>query len=84
MAIAPTTDATSFGTGGAAITPGASDLPLDTKAIVCTATGNVTIVPWNNADAATLTFTGCPVGFMPPYRVRRVTAATGSWATIAF
>lgn len=75
--------ASTFGRKGAAITPGSSDLSGDPKAIVCTAAGNVTIVPHGNADATTLTFTGCPVGFIPPYVVRRVTAATGSWATVA-
>lgn len=75
--------ASTLGRKGAAITPGASDLSGDPKAIVCTAAGNVTIVPEANDDADTLTFTGCAVGFIPPYVVRRVTAATGSWATVA-
>ncbi len=74
---------TAFGLSGAAITPGASDLPANVKAVVCTATGDVTIVPFNNDNAATISFTACPVGFCPPYVVRRVTAATGSWATVA-
>lgn len=71
----------SFGMAGAVITPGNTDLP-DSRAVVCLAAGNVTVVPWNNLDGATLTFTGCPVGFVVPYVVRRVTAATGTWATV--
>jgi hypothetical protein len=72
-----------FGRVGATITPGATDLDPVPKGIVCLADGNVTVVPVDNADAATLTFTGCTVGFIPPFRVRRVTAATGTWATIS-
>jgi len=79
----PTGGPTAFGYSGAVITPGASDLPLNVKAIVCLSPGDVTIVPFNNADGATITFSGCQVGFCPPYVVRRVTAATGSWATVA-
>lgn len=82
MARAPTGNRMTFGQAGAAITPGASDLAGDPKAIVCLSAGDVTIVPFNNADAATITFVGCTVGFTPPYVVRRVTAATGSWATV--
>lgn len=73
---------TTFGRSGRAITPGASDLDPIAKAIVCLAAGNVTIVPVDNANGDTLTFTGCDVGFSPPYLVRRVTAATGTWATV--
>ena len=72
-----------FGGRGVAITPAAADLPDGvSKAIVCTDAGDVTIVPANNANADTITFTGCPVGFVPPFRVRRVTAATGAWVAI--
>ena len=71
-----------FGTRGAAITPSNDDLPRDTKTVVCLSDGDVTIVPTGNSDSETLTFTGCAVGFMPPYRVRRVVAATGEWATV--
>lgn len=82
MARAPTGNRLALGQGGAVITPGASDLAGDPKAIVCLSAGDVTIVPFNNADGSTISFTGCPVGFVPPYVVRRVTAATGSWATV--
>ena len=76
----PTPD--SFGTVGAVITPGASDLSPFAKAVVCLTAGNITIVPVGNADAATLAFVGVPAGFIPPYRVRRVTAATATVASV--
>lgn len=72
-----------FGLSGEAVAAGATDLPDNVKAIVCTAAGDVTIVPYNNANATTISFTGCPVGFSPPFVPRRVTALTGSWATVA-
>lgn len=72
----------SLGRKGATITPGASDLPAGTKGVVLLTSGDVTIVPADNDDAATLTFTGAPAGFIPPYVVRRVTAATATVATI--
>jgi hypothetical protein len=78
----PLNNPAAFGLAGGVITPGATDLPANAKAIVCTDPGDVTIVPYNNENGATITFTACPVGFCPPYVVRRVTAATGSWATV--
>lgn len=72
----------SLGRAGAAIAASNNDLDPLPKAIVCTAAGNVTIVPVDNANAATISLTGCPVGFVPPYLVRRVTALTGAWATV--
>ena len=83
MARAPLKSPIAFGLSGAVITPGASDLTGDPKAIVCTSAGNVTIVPFNNDDATTISFVGCAVGYSPPYIVRRVTAATGTWATVS-
>lgn len=70
-----------LGRAGRMITPGATDLDPVPKAIVCVTDGNVTFVPVDNADGGTLTIAGT-VGFIPPYRIRRVTAATGTWATI--
>lgn len=73
----------SFGTKGTTITPGAGDLPGGAvKGVVMLAAGDITIVPVGNADGETIAFTGCPVGFIPPYRVRRVTAATAACATV--
>lgn len=74
--------AMNYGRKGAAITPGASDLDPIPKAVVMTTTGDITIVPDGNANATTITFTGCPVGFMPPYVVRRVTSCSGTCATV--
>lgn len=72
----------SFGRKGRVVTPGATDLDPIAKAVVCLTTGNLTIVPVGNANGDTLTFTGVPVGFTPPYQVRRVTAATATVATV--
>lgn len=71
-----------FSRKGAVITPGPNDLTIVAKAVVCLQAGNVTIVPAENADAATPSFVDCPLGFSPPYQVRRVTAATGVWASV--
>lgn len=72
----------SLGRQGRAVTPGAIDLSPIPKAVVCLTGGNITIVPVGNADADTLTFAGVPAGFVVPYIVRRVTAATATVATI--
>lgn len=74
--------AMSFGTKGRALAPSASDIDPYCKAVTMTAAGNITIVPVGNEDADTITFTGCGVGFIPPYQVRRVTACTGTFATV--
>jgi len=65
-----------------AITPGGSDISPRPRRVVVLATGNATIVPEGNANDATVTFTGLPVGYILPYFVRRVTAATATLATI--
>jgi hypothetical protein len=73
----------SFGRKGAAIVPSDStDLTAYAKAIVVTAAGNLVILPVENDDAATITFTGCAVGFIPPFQVRRV-FSTGTTASVA-
>jgi hypothetical protein len=72
-----------FGGSGAPITPhNTNDLATIAKAIVVTAAGNLVILPAKNDDATTITFTGVPVGFIPPFRVRRV-LATGTTASVA-
>lgn len=72
-----------FGGSGAPIAPSDStDLTTYAKAIVVTAAGNLVILPAKNADGSTVTFTGVPVGFIPPFRVRRV-MATGTTASVA-
>lgn len=73
----------SFGRKGAPITPNDNtDLAEYAKAIVVTAFGNLVILPVDNADGTTINFTGAPVGFVPPFQVRRV-LATGTTASVA-
>lgn len=72
-----------FGSIGTPVTPSDTvDLNPYAKAVVVTATGNLVILPVQNTDGTTITFTGVPVGFIPPYRVRRV-YATGTTASVA-
>lgn len=71
-----------FVTQGRIVTPGSSDLDPIAKSITALTTGDVTIVPVENANGVTLSFTGVPAGWVCPYRVRRVTAATATIATI--
>ena len=70
------------GTRSRIITPGASDLDPTAKSIVLLTFGDVTLVPSGNAPAVTLSFVGLPAGWVCPFRVRRVTAATATVATI--
>lgn len=71
-----------FGTKGLVVQPGATDLNANVKGVVCVTSGNITVVPWNNADNETVAFVGVAAGFIPPFRVRRVTAATATVYTI--
>ena len=69
-----------FGRVSRAITPSDStDLTMYAKIVLITA-GDIKILPVQNDDALTVTFVGCPVGFIPPFDVRRV-LATGTTAT---
>jgi hypothetical protein len=72
----------SFGTKGRIITPGAGDLDPLAKAVVCLTTGDITVLPNGNADGDTIAFTGVAAGYIVPFRVRRVTAATATVASI--
>lgn len=72
----------SFGPKGRTITPGSSDLDPIAKSVVMLTAGNITVIPKNNLDAATLVFEGLPAGYIIPFVVRRVTACTGTCATI--
>lgn len=73
----------SFGRKGSVIVPNdASDLPTYAKAIVVLSPGDVAIIPVENADGATLTFTGLAAGQIVPFQVRRV-LATGTTASVA-
>lgn len=74
---------TTFGSKLVAVTPDASDLPGGiAKAVVMLEDGDITVVPATNADDESFTFTGCPVGFTPPCRVRRVLSSTAAVAAI--
>lgn len=72
----------SFGDSSRIVTPGASDLSPIARSIVMLATGDITIVPYSNANATTVSFTGLPAGYIIPFHVRRVTACSSSCATI--
>lgn len=71
-----------LGRRGKAISASNSDFSAVAKAVVCAAAGNITLIPADNPEGEPVTFTDCPVGFIPPYQVRRVTALTGAWATV--
>ena len=73
---------TSFGRRGRLVSPGATDLDPIPKTIVLPVGGNVTIVPVNNTNDATISFTGLPAGATVPYQVRRVTAASAAVWTV--
>ncbi|KQS84130.1 hypothetical protein [Rhizobium sp. Leaf386] len=74
----------SFGTLGRVITPNNStdvaDAPV--KAVICLTSGNIAVIPTNNADGSPIAFVGVSAGFIPPFEVRRV-MATGTTATVA-
>lgn len=72
----------SFGRKGALVTPAAADLAGNVKGVVCITSGNITVVPQGNADADVIAFVGVSAGFVPPFMVRRVTAATATVWTI--
>lgn len=74
--------ASTFGTTGRIVTPGVTDIDPVAKAIVTLTAGDVTVVPVNNANGVTLAFVGVPAGWVCPFRVRRVTAATAVVATV--
>jgi len=75
----------SFGTMGAVIVPdNDADLTEFAKAIVVTdvtAGANLQILPVGNADGAWIDLVGVPVGYSPPWRIRRV--GTGTDCTVA-
>lgn len=74
-------DPDSFGNRGVLVTPGSAEL-YNIRGVVCGSAGNITVVPVSNSDTETVTFTGVPAGFIPPFRVRKVTAATATVYTI--
>ncbi|MDH7805723.1 spike base protein, RCAP_Rcc01079 family [Rhizobium sp. AN6A] len=72
----------SFGVRSRIVTPSQSDLPKVVKGVICLTSGNIAIVPAGDDGSAPLQFVDVPAGFVPPYRVRKVTAATAVIATI--
>lgn len=79
---APTRE--TFGTKARAITPSDTvDLNPYPKAVVVSAAGNLVVLPLQNADGSTVTFTGVSPGFVVPFRVRRVMSTSTTASAIA-
>lgn len=72
----------SLGTRGVLVAASGSDMAGNIKALICIATGDITFIPVGNADNETITLTAVPALFIPPWRIRRVTAVTGTFYTI--
>lgn len=70
-----------FGRRSRAVTPHDSDDMAQYSRVVCLATGNISVVPVNNADNAPVAFVGVPAGFVPPFWVKRVNS-TGTTVTV--
>lgn len=72
-----------FGRKSSAVEPSdSSDLPGGAvKGVTTTTAGNISVIPIGNADNDPVAFTDVPVGFVPPFIVRRV-MATGTTATV--
>lgn len=72
-----------FGTVSKAVVPSDSaDLPsAPVRAVVCLTSGNISVIPANNATAVPVPFVGVSAGFVPPFQVRRV-MATGTTCTV--
>lgn len=74
--------ASSLGHKGRIVTPGTGELSPVAKSIVMLSAGDITIQPLDNAETDQLAFVGLPAGAVIPFLVRRVTACTGTCATI--
>jgi hypothetical protein len=72
----------SLGTRMRVIVPSNTDLDPTPKTVTHLTGGNITIVPYDNANADPIPYTGVPAGWIAPCVVRRVTAATGTVATV--
>jgi hypothetical protein len=72
-----------FGRRAVAVTPNDdADLPSGVvKGVVCLTSGDLSVVPLDNADNAPVNFVDVPAGFVPPFIVRRV-RSTGTTATV--
>lgn len=69
-----------FGRASSAVTPNdGADLADVAKGVVVTSISggdSLQILPVENLDGEWVTFTSVPVGFIPPFQVRRVGTAT--------
>lgn len=73
-----------LGDDAVAVTPSNTvDFTSYPKALMAITAGNIVVLPLKALDdgAHTITFTGVDVGFVPPFRVRRV-LATGTTASV--
>lgn len=74
-----------FGNNAAAVAPSDTvDFTAYPKGVVVTVAGNLVVLPLKAVDDGShlITFTAAPVGFMVPFRVRRV-MSTGTTASAA-
>jgi len=72
----------SFGRKGDLVVPSdTTDLATEPKAVTVTAAGTLAVIPQSNEDADVIEYEEVPVGFTPPYVVRRV-MSTGTTATV--
>jgi hypothetical protein len=74
--------ASTLGTRMRVAVPGAQDLEPIAKTVTHLTGGDITIVPLGNPDDEPISFTGVAAGWIAPCVVRRITAATGSVATV--
>jgi hypothetical protein len=70
-----------FGRKSRAVTPNDST-DIDPYArVVCVSTGNISVIPVENADGVPVPFLAVAAGFVVPFQVRRV-MSTGTTATV--
>lgn len=64
---------TGLGSKGSLVVPSDTvDFSVYPKAVCVISSGDLTVLPARNDDGDTVTFAGAPIGFIPPFRVRRV------------
>lgn len=69
----------SFGQKGRLITPAGTDLDPIAKSVYMLTAGDITFMPAGQSGTLTASL---PAGAIIPYRIRQVTACTGTCATI--
>lgn len=75
---------TAFGRMGRLVTVGADLNESVVKGVVMSAAGDITVIPVDGSDGDALAFSGVESGFMPPFKVKKVTAATVSVYTVEY